>query len=116
MVTLTTAMSPPSAPVLPLKSALKRKRPDDEGDDQTPPPSQPGTKRVKVTFDSAVKVDIPKAWTSKSLVLVREEVRRALERHRSGESAAYDALRQIFNTKPFSDDAPTTDLLSKYIT
>ncbi|KAF2400405.1 RNA polymerase I-specific transcription initiation factor RRN3 [Trichodelitschia bisporula] len=115
MVALATAMPAPPAPVHPLKSALKRKRPDDGADDQTPPPTQPGLKRVKVTFDSAVQVDIPKAWTSKSLVLVREEVRRALERHRSGESAAYETLRQIFNTKPFSDDAPTTGLLSKYV-
>jgi RNA polymerase I-specific transcription initiation factor RRN3 len=99
----------------PLKSALKRKHSDltETGDDSQ---SSTHSKRPKVQFsDSDNKTELIREWNDKTLTLVREEVRRAIERHLAGDSALYDTLRQTLTTKPTSEDAPSPTLLRRYV-
>lgn len=93
--------------------SLKRKQSDTEFDAENLTSSQ--LKRRRVTFDPTVDVHILPDVTEKSQELVREEVRRALERHASGDNAAYDQIRALFKHKPTSEDAPRTGLLQKYV-
>jgi RNA polymerase I-specific transcription initiation factor RRN3 len=101
----------------PLKSALKRKHSDITEPEENNSQETYSSKRAKVQFNEEDnKTEIIKAWNDdKALALVREEVRRALERHLAGDSSSYDSLRQLLTTKPFSDDAPSNTLLRRYI-
>ncbi len=94
---------------------LKRKHTGSDFEDAFPS-SQ--TKRQKVAFDPDVEVRILEDWNErneKGLELVREEVRRGLEKHVAGDSTGYDQLKHLLTAKPSSDDAPSTSLLRKYI-
>lgn len=113
MVSLTVG-SPVTGAVQPSKSSLKRKASDRDNVDDGPPSSP--IKRSKVSFDTSInKIHNLDDYNNKSLPLVREEVRRAIERHRSGDNGAYDALKQLLTTDPFSDDALPSDLLHKHV-
>ena len=68
-----------------------------------------------MAFDPDVEVRILEDWNEKGLELVREEVRRGLEKHVAGDSTGYDQLKHLLTAKPSSDDAPSTSLLRKYI-
>ena len=72
-------------------------------------------KKRRVTFDPDVDIRILNDDTEKSLELVGEEVRRAIERHAQGEKAAYDELKGLFKAAPTADGAPSSALLQKYI-
>ncbi len=72
-------------------------------------------KKRKVTFDPEVDIRIVGNDNDKSLELVIEEVRRAIERHAQGEKAAYDGLKGLFKAEPTADDSPSSGLLQKYI-
>jgi RNA polymerase I-specific transcription initiation factor RRN3 len=72
-------------------------------------------KRRRVTFDPEVDVRIMGGENEKSLELVEEEVRRAIEKHAAGEKAAYDALKGLFREDPRTSSAPLSGLLQKYI-
>lgn len=102
----------------PLKSALKRTHSDmDDAHDDSSSSSQahdPQRKRYKVQFNEADnKTEI--FWNDKSQHLVKEEVRRAMERHIAGDSAAYDSLKEMLTTKPTAHDAPSPTLLKRYV-
>ena len=71
--------------------SLKRKHNDTDFDgDHIPLSSQ--TKRRRVTFDPDVDIHILPDVNEKSLELVGEEVRRALERHSNNDNAVYEKL------------------------
>jgi hypothetical protein len=93
--------------------SLKRKNPDNSSDVETPAPSQ--LKRRRVAFNPDVHVRILSNDDEKSLELVHEEVRRAIEKHATGEKAAYDLLKGLFREDPKSSNAPLTSLLQKYV-
>lgn len=93
--------------------SLKRKQTDTDLDSDDLPSSQ--IKRRRVTFHPAVDVHILPDVDEKSLELVREEVRRALERHASGDNTAYDQIRSLFSIKPTSTEAPLSRVLGKYV-
>jgi RNA polymerase I-specific transcription initiation factor RRN3 len=93
--------------------SLKRKNPDNSSDVETPAPSQ--LKRRRVAFNPDVHVRILSNEDEKSLELVHEEVRRAIEKHAAGEKAAYDTLKGLFREDPKSSNAPLTSLLQKYV-
>lgn len=97
----------PVAPSVPPRGSLKRSR---DGD-QTP--SSP-TKRHKVAFDPEPEIRYFKERNEKGYDLVREEVRRAIQLHLSGDSTAYDELKSLITCKPDADDAPSSALLQKY--
>ncbi|ORX99889.1 RNA polymerase I-specific transcription initiation factor RRN3 [Clohesyomyces aquaticus] len=98
---------PPSA-----GGSLKRKQIDTFGSDDLPS-SQ--VKRRRVTFDPEVDVHILSDPNEKSLELVGEEVRRALERHAGNDNFSYDEIRHLLTLKPTDSDAPLTGLLHKYV-
>ena len=107
-------------PVLPASTkqpvrrpTLIRKRDDTDasiGRDRTP--SSP-SKRLKVSFDNEVEVKVMDDW-EKAPAIIREEVRRALERHVQGDDSAYDRIREIYTTNPTAEDAPSSATLRNY--
>jgi RNA polymerase I-specific transcription initiation factor RRN3 len=92
---------------------LKRKNPDNSSDVE--PTAQTQLKRRRVAFNPDVHVRILSNEDEKSLELVHEEVRRALEKHAAGDKAAYDMLKALFRADPKSSNAPLTSLLQKYV-
>jgi len=100
----------------PVRPVLKRSLTDFDTDDNPLPSSLSPTKRLKVQFSSDNKIITLKDWDAdKTLTLVKEEVKRALDRNRIGESTQYDGLREILTTKPTAADAPSSNLLKRYI-
>ncbi|KAF2791887.1 RNA polymerase I-specific transcription initiation factor RRN3 [Melanomma pulvis-pyrius CBS 109.77] len=93
--------------------SLKRKQPDTHFDAEHLPSNQ--IKRRRVTFDPEVDVRILSDVNEKSLELVGEEVRRALEKHATDDNSAYDQIRSLLIFRPTSADAPVTSLLQKYV-
>jgi RNA polymerase I-specific transcription initiation factor RRN3 len=93
--------------------SLKRKPSDNSSDAENATPNT--LKRRRVTFDPEVDVRILSEHHEKSLELVGEEVRRAIERHATGDKAAYDGLKGLFKEAPTSKSAPLSRLLQKYV-
>jgi RNA polymerase I-specific transcription initiation factor RRN3 len=94
--------------------SLKRKQPDTHTLETDNLPSSQ-IKRRRVTFDPDVDVRILSDVNEKSLELVGEEVRRALEKHASDDNGSYDQIRSLLSFKPTAADAPLTGLLQKYV-
>lgn len=89
------------------RSTLVRKRSDDDNmefGDSVPP--SPG-KRPKVKFDSDVEVRTVGDEWEKDPAVVREEVRRAVQRHSAGESELYDRIKAIFSADPRKEGSPS---------
>jgi RNA polymerase I-specific transcription initiation factor RRN3 len=103
------------APAVAPAGSLKRKQRDASSDaeaDSTPAQ----LKRRRVTFDPDVDVRILSDDPhEKSMELVTEEVRRAIEKHAAGEKAAYDQVRSLFAETPTTPGAPLSGLLHKYV-
>ena len=89
---------------MPRRSTLVRKR---EEDDHLEPSSP--SKRSKVAFDSDVEVRVVEDW-EKSPGVIQERVRRAIQKHATGDNAAYEQVKAIFT--PSKDNqgeaSPTT--------
>ncbi|KAI9850857.1 MAG: hypothetical protein M1838_004926 [Thelocarpon superellum] len=101
-------------PRRPSLSGRVRTRDEAEMDellDMTAP--TPG-KRAKVSFDPQVRVQTVGQW-EKGLDLIREEVRRSLERHRQGDNAGYDGIKEIFSTDPFDGNAPSPATVKNHL-
>jgi RNA polymerase I-specific transcription initiation factor RRN3 len=99
-----------------VKPVLKRSLSDLEADTKTSLSSQSPAKRPKVQFSSENKIFTLKKWDEeKTLSLVREEVRRALEKHVAGEHTLFDGLRETLTTKPSAPEAPSATLLKRYV-
>jgi RNA polymerase I-specific transcription initiation factor RRN3 len=94
-------------------SSLKRKHADNSSDAEPTAASQ--LKRRRVAFNPDVDVRILSDENDKSQELVHEEVRRAIEKHATGEKAAYDMLKGLFREGPKSSSAALTSLLQKYV-
>jgi RNA polymerase I-specific transcription initiation factor RRN3 len=97
-----------------LKLNVKRKHEDTDSDSELAAPSCP-TKRLKVAFSPDVDVRILRDWNEKDTELIREEVRRTLERHCAGDKSGYDQLNHLISLKPTAEDAPSTPTLQKYL-
>jgi RNA polymerase I-specific transcription initiation factor RRN3 len=94
-------------------SSLKRKMLDNSSDAENNTSSQ--LKRRRVAFNPDVDVRILSDENDKSLELVGEEVRRAIEKHAAGDKASYDLLKGLFREDPRSSSAPLSGLLQKYV-
>ncbi|KAI0575068.1 Ribosomal DNA transcription factor Rrn3, partial [Pyrenophora tritici-repentis] len=116
MVSLATTNRPVSAVVPKMAgSSLKRKQTDASSSPAPEPTATGQAKRRRVTFDPEVDVRVLADPNEKSLELVGEEVRRAIEKHATGERAAYDGLKALFRESPTSASAPLSHLLQKYV-
>jgi RNA polymerase I-specific transcription initiation factor RRN3 len=93
--------------------SLKRKNLDHSSDVENLDSSQ--LKRRRVAFNPDVDVRILSDENDKSLELVGEEVRRAIEKHAAGEKGAYDLLKGLFRDDPRSSGSATSGLLQKYV-
>lgn len=93
--------------------SLKRRHYDNSSDTENHASSQ--LKRRRVTFDPDVDVRILTDENDKTLELVGEEVRRAIEKHATRDKAAYDGLKGLFREAPTSESAPLSGLLQKYV-
>ena len=96
----------------PGKPTLVRKRNDMSSDgprDVLSSPASP-TKKPRVAFNNEVDVKILEQW-GKSPALVREEVRRALDRHARGDKWEYESLIELYGP---SADAANQALLKTY--
>lgn len=108
----TTASKP--LPRRPTLSGKVRTRDEADMDDDIDMMSQSPGKKAKVTFDPDVQVQFTDNW-EKGPELIREELRRAIERHHLGDSAAYDQTIEIFTTEPTAADAPSPLTLKNHI-
>lgn len=114
MVSLVNRPQVPPSIMAPKPSiTLKRKHSDLDRDEAVLSPTH--TKRLRVAFDPEVEVRIMQDWNDKGMDLVRDEVRKALDRHASGDSDGYDQLKQLFSSRPSAEDAPSSALLAKYV-
>ena len=92
---------------------LTRKRDETDLDsNRHSTPSSP-SKRAKVTFDNEVEVRVMDEW-EKAPAVVREEVRRALDRHAAGDDSTYDQVMDIYTKKAVGEDTPSTSTLRSY--
>lgn len=112
MVSLASTERAPGVVAPSVGGSLKRKQPAPNSDDDNLLSSQ--TKRRRVTFDPDVEVRILDVNT-KSLELVEEEVRRALEKHAAGDNTAYDQIQSLLTQKPTASRTPLSGLLQKYL-
>ena len=94
------------------RSTLVRKRDTEGFDEDSAAPLSP-SKRAKVSFNEDVEVRVLEDW-QKAPALIRQEVRRALERYISGDSEAYGQLLQIYEAESTAEDAPTQETLTHY--
>jgi len=107
-----------AAVATPLKTSarrptLVRKRDDIDFDNtRDSTPSSP-SKKAKVSFDNEVEVRVMDEW-EKAPAVVREEVRRALERHVLGDHSGYERVKEIYTRKTSAEDAPSTATLRNY--
>lgn len=104
-----------SAPALTAKQPLRRptlvrKRDDRDMELDTPP--SPG-KRAKVSFDPEVQVTVVDEW-EKAPEIIREEVRRALEKRALGDKSGYDRVVEIYSAQPTGEDAPSPTTIRNY--
>lgn len=95
-------------------SSLSRKRANHEiGSDDNK--FEAPAKRLKVAFDPEVEVRIVEDLGEKSLALVRAEIGHAIRQREAGQNEEFEHLKQIFNTSPYDEDAPSSNLLRKYL-
>ena len=77
-------------------------------------PSSPA-KRSRVTFDSDVEIVSADDDEDLDPLVVKEEVRRAIERHRFREEEAYERIKSLFDTSPDKSNAPSTKVLKFHL-
>ncbi|KAI1614916.1 RNA polymerase I-specific transcription initiation factor RRN3 [Exophiala viscosa] len=77
-------------------------------------PSSP-SKRSRVTFDSDVEIVSADDEEENDPLVVKEQVRRAIERHRFNDNDGYDRLQSLFNTPHESPNAPSTKALKIHL-
>ena len=98
------------------KPSLRRKR--DASDDMDSFPDTPSSpsKRHKVSFDPDVEIVTmdDEEWGLDPMV-VREEVRRAIQQHLNNQDESYDRLKEIFKKDPNDDRAPSQNVLKIHL-
>lgn len=106
-------VAPETKPLL-RRPTLVRKRDDTDMDlDAISVPPSPG-KRSKVTFDTDVKIRIMDEW-EKGAELIREEVRRAIEKRARDENTGYDRVKEVFTIEPTAEDVPSPTTMRNYL-
>ncbi|KAK4940872.1 DNA independent RNA polymerase I transcription factor [Elasticomyces elasticus] len=116
---LPTSISTPSLPPskalrpLPIKRRSTLKRSIDESSLMDTPSSP--SKRSRVTFDSDVEIVSADDEEDFDPLVVKENVRRAIERHRFNDNEGYDRLQNVFNTPHQKPNAPPTKVLKIHL-
>ena len=110
---LTTSAPPTTPKPLPRRPTLVRKRDDTTAEDESPRPTSP--KKARVAFNNEVEVKVMEQW-GKSPALIRDEVRRALERHARGDRWEYESLKELYDADADVAAKPDTSVLKSYTT
>ena len=110
--TATPTLPLPNLKDIPRRQTLIRKRDDTDLDLSSDTISLNSGKRAKVTFND--NVDVRVITSEKAPEVIREEVRRVLERHAVGDDRAYDIVKEVYAKKHSEDDAPTPKTLKSY--
>ena len=92
-------------PINQRRSTLKRSRDDSTTMDLSSSPS----KRSRVTFDPDIEFLSADDEDDLDPLVVREEVRRAIQRHLIGDDDAYERVQTIFKMAPRAENAPSTN-------
>lgn len=114
-----TAISLPSLPTKqqhrpqPLQRRSTLKRSIDETSFMDAPSSP--SKRSRVTFDSDVEIVSADEEEDLDPLVVKEQVRRAIERHRLREDESYERIKSIFITPFDKAGAPSTKVLKVHL-
>ena len=96
---------------LPRRSTLKRSI------DETnlmEVPSSP-SKRSRVTFDSDVEIVSADDEEDLDPLVVKEQVRRAIQRHFVGEDERFEHIKSLFSASPERESAPSTKVLRLHL-
>ncbi|EXJ55372.1 hypothetical protein A1O7_08299 [Cladophialophora yegresii CBS 114405] len=96
---------------MPRRTTLKRSLDESNAMDI---PSSP-SKRSRVTFDSDVEIVSADDDEDLDPLVLREQVRRAIERHRLREDEAYERIKGYFSTRPDKPNAPSTKTLRLHL-
>ena len=80
-------------------------------DDTTP--SSP-SKRARVAFSDEVEINYVEEW-EKAPELIREEVRRAINRHIRNDDEEYDRIRNMFSQEDNSEEVPSPTTMRNYV-
>ena len=107
-------LPPPSLKAPPHRPTLVRKRDDTDLDLSSDAAPLTSGKRTKVTFDNDVDVRVIGTF-EKTPEIIREEVRRALERHAVGDGSGIERLEELFTKKSSMNDALSPASLKSYI-
>ena len=85
--------------------------------DETEPVSTPSSpsKRGRVTFDSDIEIVSADDDDELDPLVVKEQVRRAIERHRSREDNGYDKISAVFNVPVDNRAAPSSKVLKIHL-
>lgn len=94
------------------RSTLKRSIDDTINMEQPTSPS----KRSRVTFDSDVDIVPADDEDDLPIDVVTEQVRRALERRRNGDSTSYDNIKSMFAAPAEKETAPSTKAMKVHLT
>jgi RNA polymerase I-specific transcription initiation factor RRN3 len=78
------------------------------------PPSSP-TKRARVSFDPEVELLSADDDDDLDPLVVREQVRRAIQRHLAGDNDSYERLQTIFTKPPRSAGAPSSNAVRLHL-
>ncbi|KAH0550915.1 hypothetical protein GP486_007721 [Trichoglossum hirsutum] len=118
--TATTAVQKQTAKPLLRRATISgtvRRRDEMDNDMDVEPDLANPNKRSKVAFDPEVKVRLMEDWASceKAPELIREEVRRGIEKHAMGETEGYERIMEIFTAKHNADDAPSPTAIKNYL-
>lgn len=114
-----TTISMPSLPIKqqhrpqPLKRRSTLKRSIDETSFMDLPSSP--SKRSRVTFDSDVEILSADDEEDLDPLVVKEQVRRAIERHRVREDESYERIQSLFTISYAKDSAPATKVLKVHL-
>lgn len=103
-------LSKPSRPILqrPLSGIIRKSDDADLSDELLSTP----TKRARVTFNPTVEEKVMEAYSVKgtSLEVIRSEVRRAIELHKTSDSGEYDALKDVFAPSDSAEPGDDADM------
>ncbi|KAL8948539.1 MAG: hypothetical protein Q9222_005289 [Ikaeria aurantiellina] len=107
---MTTATAPVGTTPVPITkdstrpSSIIRKRKIDDSLASSSP-----SKQSRVTFDSDVEVRIVEKW-EKSAAVIQDSVRRAIVKHKNGDNAGYDSIKDIYAPRKGEQEeaSPTT--------
>jgi len=77
-------------------------------------PSSP-SKRSRVTFDSDVEIVSADEEEELDPLVVKEQVRRAIERHRVKEDESYERIKSLFAISHEKDSAPSSKVLKIHV-